>query len=120
MTPAQQTRIEKLARECLKQLMRDGLQIEPNECVTTVETLLKSLTTLAEQIIAEKDAEAAEMRAMLEQAERDRDGALQVCAEHDLSLADMLMPIKYEAQLASLRARVRELEGRVTITPEGE
>ena len=62
MTPDLQARIEKLARECVRKFFHlDCLPIT-TDTKTMIATISDSLTTLAEQIIAEKDAEAVQLR----------------------------------------------------------
>ena len=66
MTPDLQARIERLARKCVKA----AIICECQSCqIGAVRSVKNALTTLAEQIIAEKDAEAAAMRAKLDEAE---------------------------------------------------
>ena len=141
MTPDLQARIETLARDLDDRLYREifGSRAKDAAKMGTARIIAQSLTTLAEQIIAEKDAEAAELKAKLskhQESEFNPDWSMLQATrdslkEHQGIIRDLL------AELTSLRERVRELEGALnlpreqlamlsrplksdTITPEGE
>lgn len=122
MTPDLTARIEAAARGCVTALKCDSSQhptLADDEHVFET-AIAQSITTLAEQVIAEKDAEAA---GIIETIEGVWDAASDVNAHQAVAyLSDCLEKIKERmptagrdllAELVSLRERVRELEGRI-------